>query len=95
MHRMLPRGARRGDSQPGLGLREMKPFRAIHEHAGRRLARVELSRVDLGDVGDEIRLAAPRLLQKLGQAPKELMVREALEIWFVSHGEVWTAVLPQ
>jgi hypothetical protein len=53
-HGVLPGGAGRDNAQVGLGFGEVKDLGAVTEHRSARMARVELSLVDLGDVRDEI-----------------------------------------
>ena len=86
-HRVLAGRARHVDAEPGLGLGEMEDLDTPGEHRGHRFARPESPRIDLGDVGNEVRLDAPGLTQKIGQASEQLVVRDILQIGFLSHGE--------
>jgi hypothetical protein len=58
----------------------MEDLRAVREHGGSRLPKVELPRIDLGDVGDEAGFVVTGALQDLEQATKEIVVRDRLEI---------------
>ena len=76
---MVDGGSRHGDAQVGLAFREVQRSRAVGEHGGERLTRVQPSLVHLGDVRDEVRLDAARLSEDLGQAPEEIVVGESRE----------------
>ena len=78
-HRVLATRPRHVDPQRGLGLREMQHLDAVGVHGGRGLPGVEPARVHLGDEGDEVGLDAAGLLQHLGQAAQQIVVRHGLE----------------
>jgi hypothetical protein len=76
---MLACGARRHDPQVGFRLREMEDVDAVAEHRRRRRACIEASPIDLADVGDEVALGGARVAKDLGEALKQLVVRNAGE----------------
>jgi hypothetical protein len=78
-HRVLARGAGRGDAEVGLGLREVQGLGAVSEHGREGLTGVEASLVHLGDVGDEVDFEAAGLREDLAQATKEVLVGERRE----------------
>ena len=55
---MEPRGPSDPDAPVGLGLGEVERLHAVDEHRGEGASGVELSLVDLADVGDEVGLGA-------------------------------------
>jgi hypothetical protein len=78
-HGVLTSGPGCGDAEVGLGLGEVKDFHTIDEHRRSGLAGVETSSLDLGDVGDEVGLGAPRLTEKVGESAEEVVVGEGFE----------------
>ena len=77
---MLPGGAGGGDAQIGLGLREMEHLGRVKEHRRRGRAGVQATRVDLGEVSDEVGLDASRLPQDLGEPAQQLVVRNGPQL---------------
>jgi hypothetical protein len=84
---VLPRRPCHGDPKIGLELREVEDLRAVREHRRARLTRVQLPRVDLADVRNEIGLDPPRVPRELGKAAKQRLVREPGEIQCLCHAE--------
>ncbi len=68
-----------GSPEIGLGLGEMKAFRAVDEHGRKGLARVEPSSLHLADVGDEVGLGPAGLAEEKREPAKEVVVGERLE----------------
>ena len=77
---MLPGGAGGGDAQIGFGFREMEHLGRVGEHRRRGRAGVQTTRVDLGDVCDEVGLDASRLPQDLGEPAQQLVVRNGPQL---------------
>jgi len=84
---MLARCSGHQDAQPGLGLGEVQDLRAVREHRRSSLAGVELARVDLSDVGDEVGLDTSGLTRQVGQTAEQLVVRNGSQTRFVSHAQ--------
>jgi hypothetical protein len=57
----------------------MEHVDAVAEHRRRREARMEASPIDLTDVGNQVGLGAARVAQELGEATKQLVVRNGGE----------------
>jgi hypothetical protein len=85
--RVLPGSARSRDAQVGLGPREVETLRAVLEHGGRGLANVEPADVDLANVGDELGLGVPRVVEERGEPAEELVVGNYLEKLHALHGD--------
>jgi hypothetical protein len=77
--RVLPGGARHGDPQVGLVLREVEHLGAVREHRRTGFPSVQTPGVDLGNVGDQIRLDVPRPGEDVGQAAQQLVVGQCSE----------------
>jgi hypothetical protein len=73
---VLPAGPGHVDAQAGLGLREVEHLHAVGEHRRHGLPGVGPPGVDLGDVGDEVGLDPPRVLEQRGETTQKLVVRD-------------------
>jgi hypothetical protein len=72
--RVLAAGPGHVDAQPCLGLREVEHLHAVGEHRGHGFPSVGFPSVDLGDVGDELRLVPTDPTEDIGQAAQQLVV---------------------
>jgi hypothetical protein len=75
-HGMLPSGLGHVDPKLGLALGQVQDGRAVREHRRHGEARVEVSRVDLADVGDKRGLEPARPVEEIVESGEDLVVGE-------------------